>query len=81
MSLLRTLPNTLASLVTVSMFRATLPAGNGVIMAQDGTSLSKMDIPTFATSDDGTTHNQERQMSQGWRLVEGLGGKKISKSL
>ena len=43
-------------------------------MAQDGNKPFKMDIPTFATSDDGTTHNQERQMSQGWRLVGGLGG-------
>ena len=44
-------------------------------MAQDGNKpFIKMDIPTFATTDDGTTHNQKRQMSQGWRLVGGLEG-------
>ena len=43
-------------------------------MAQDGNKPFKMDIPTFATSNDGTTHNQERQMSWGWGFVGGLGG-------
>ena len=44
-------------------------------MAQDGNKpFIKMDIPTFATSDDGTTHSQKRQMSQAWGLVGGLGG-------
>ena len=44
-------------------------------MAQDGNKpFIKMDIPTFATSDAGTAHDQKRKIFQGWALIGGLCG-------